>query len=446
MPDDALKPGTAIEGRFRVTTKIGAGGFSVVYNASCLQGGGKKFAVKAEQMDISTPQLRHEYKVYREMKGILGFSAAHYYGEVKQHRVLVLDRLGESIERKLERCGGVFDLKTTLQIADQIIVRVCAMHEKSLVHRDIKPLNICIGLDNKTLYIIDFGLAKVYRDRQTFVHSSMKSTGLVVGTDRYMSMNTHLGLSQSRRDDFESIAYMLIYFLKGKLPWQGVKEENKREKRKRVHRIKEQTSIKSLCEGLPSEFATFLGAWWLVSGGFVLAVPVLTSLPPPIPPPPFLILHAEYSRGLSFERQPDGPYCRGLFRSLYRRLGYHEQPLSWCWDAPPVAAVPPSSSRSSHKQGKDARALPQPLAPKAATAAAAAATVKANGADSKRRRPTITTKTVYIDLCTPTDEGDDDDGAREENSYPQKRRKTAGRDAVAAAADDDDDDDVEILA
>ena len=74
-----------------------------------------------------------------------------------------------------------------------------------------------------------------------------------------MSIATHLGLSQSRRDDFESIAYMLIYFLKGKLPWQGVKDEDKRAKRSRVHKIKEQSSVTTLCEGLPSEFATFLG-------------------------------------------------------------------------------------------------------------------------------------------------------------------------------------------
>ena len=106
MPDENLRPGCIVNQRFRVKSKIGAGGFSVVYNASCVYTNSKKYAIKAEEMEAANPQLRHEYKVYREMKDTLGFSPAYYFGESNNNKILVLERLGDSLERKLERCGG----------------------------------------------------------------------------------------------------------------------------------------------------------------------------------------------------------------------------------------------------------------------------------------------------------------------------------------------------
>ena len=146
-----------------------------------------------------------------------------------------------------------------LQIADQLLVRVNTLHEKSIIHRDIKPQNFVIGLGAKAseIYCVDFGLAKLYRDRKTLVHLPLRD-GSLAGTPRYASISNHLGIAQSRRDDLESIAYMLIYFLKGKLPWQGLKASDKRTKYGLILECKQDTTIHTLCDGLPREFYEFL--------------------------------------------------------------------------------------------------------------------------------------------------------------------------------------------
>ena len=146
-----------------------------------------------------------------------------------------------------------------LQISDQLLVRVHTLHEKSIIHRDIKPQNFVIGLGAKAseIYCVDFGLAKLYRDRKTLVHLPLRD-GSLAGTPRYASISNHLGIAQSRRDDLESIAYMLIYFLKGKLPWQGLKASDKRTKYGLILECKQMTTIRTLCEGLPREFSEFL--------------------------------------------------------------------------------------------------------------------------------------------------------------------------------------------
>lgn len=127
------------------------------------------------------------------------------------------------------------------------------MHENHYIHRDIKPDNFMIGYRGQKDHItlIDFGLAKKYRDNHTFKHIPYKEGKLLTGTARYTSINTHLGLEQSRRDDFESIGYLIILFLKGRLPWQGLKAKNKREKYEKIKEKKLITPLESLCKGLP---------------------------------------------------------------------------------------------------------------------------------------------------------------------------------------------------
>ena len=148
-----------------------------------------------------------------------------------------------------------------LLLADQLISRIEFIHGKNFIHRDMKPDNFLMGLGKKQgnqVYVIDFGLAKKFRDQRTHQHIAYRENKNLTGTARYASLNTHLGIEQSRRDDMESMGYVLLYFLRGSLPWQGLKAQTKREKYDKISDKKYSTPIEVLCKGFPSEFATYL--------------------------------------------------------------------------------------------------------------------------------------------------------------------------------------------
>lgn len=170
-----------------------------------------------------------------------------------------MDLLGPSLEDLFSFCGRKFGLKTTIMIADQMISRIEYMHSKNYIHRDIKPDNFLIGLGKRSnmVFVIDFGLAKKFRDPKTHQHIPYKENKNLTGTARYASINAHLGVEQSRRDDLEAIGYVLIYFIKGKLPWQGVNVQNKTEKYHKIMEKKMQTPVEYLCLGVPSKTFIF---------------------------------------------------------------------------------------------------------------------------------------------------------------------------------------------
>lgn len=199
-----------------------------------------------------------------------------------------MDLLGPSLEDLFGYCSRHFSVKTVLMLADQMIDRIEYVHSKLLIHRDIKPDNFLMGrgrLCNK-LYLIDFGLAKRYRDRRTKQHIFYRHDKNLTGTARYASINAHFGIEQSRRDDMESIGYVLMYFNRGSLPWQGLKAATKKQKYERISQKKLSTPIEVLCKGFPTEFAMYLN----------------------------------YCRGMRFEDAPDYMYLRQLFRILLRTL------------------------------------------------------------------------------------------------------------------------------
>ncbi len=137
---------------------------------------------------------------------------------------MVMDLMGPSLEDLYKFCGGRFSLKTTLMVGYQMLGTIQRLHGKNYVHRDIKPENFLMGLGKKShmVHIIDFGLAKRYRDSKTHQHIQYKENKNLTGTARYASVNAHLGIEQSRRDDLESIGYVLVYLANGTLPWQNL--------------------------------------------------------------------------------------------------------------------------------------------------------------------------------------------------------------------------------
>ena len=151
-----------------------------------------------------------------------------------------MDRLGPSLKSLYSRCNRIFPAQTVALIAIQLLDRLELLHNGGWLHQDIKPENICIGVEKtrSILYLIDYGTSSQYVDAVTKKHRARGPSTKIVGTARYSSLNNHYGYKQSRRDDLESLGYTLIYWLLGRLPWQGIPEADFRVKWKKVRRIK----------------------------------------------------------------------------------------------------------------------------------------------------------------------------------------------------------------
>lgn len=245
--------------KYRIDHYISSGSFGDIYQGTNLISG-DKVAVKLESTSTRHPQLKYEAKVYRALAGGTGIPVVHWFGVEGEYNALVIDLLGPSLEDLFRFCGRKFSCKTILLLADQLISRIRYIHSKGYIHRDIKPENFLMGLKSrgKQLYAIDFGLAKRYRDPRTHMHIPYKENKTLSGTARYASVNTHLGAEQSRRDDMESLMYMLIYFNRGSLPWQGFKAPTKKQTYDLILQKKITTSCRDLTQYLPPEFEYLL--------------------------------------------------------------------------------------------------------------------------------------------------------------------------------------------
>ncbi|KAH1147603.1 hypothetical protein GLYMA_15G171500v4, partial [Glycine max] len=211
---------------------IGSGSFGEIYSGTNIQTN-EEVAIKLENVKTKHPQLLYESKLYRVLQGGTGIPDVRWFGVEGDYNVLVMDLLGPSLEDLFNFCSRKLSLKTVLMLADHMINRVEFVHSKSFLHRDIKPDNFLMSLGWQ-VYCIDFGLAKKYRDSSTHQHIPYRENKNLTGTARYASMNTHLGIEQSRRDDLESLGYVLMYFLRGSLPWQGLKAGTKKHKYERI--------------------------------------------------------------------------------------------------------------------------------------------------------------------------------------------------------------------
>ena len=243
--------------------KMGNGSFGQIYQ--CLN---KKtneiLACKIESINELKPQLYHESKIMFLLKNCLGFPTCYDFIITGQDKILIMDYLGpnlETIMKKLPNNDPIkkFSIKTSLMIMIQCIERLKTLHEKGIIHRDIKPENFVIGPKNKErlIYLIDFGLSKkISNDKKLPL---IKVDRNIIGTMRYISMNTHKGYEQGKRDDLESLFYIIIYFIKGELPWQNIKTKSRAEKYSKIFEIKKKvTENGELVYGLPSEMGKIL--------------------------------------------------------------------------------------------------------------------------------------------------------------------------------------------
>ncbi|KAG4210332.1 hypothetical protein ERO13_A02G039800v2 [Gossypium hirsutum] len=342
-----------IGGKFKLGRKIGNGSFGELYlgiivtifllfffvffllfscfidfGVFCFAGvnvqSGEEVAVKLEPVKTKHPQLHYESKLYMLLQGGTGIPHLKWFGVEGEYSIMVIDLLGPSLEDLFNYCNRKFSLKTVLMLADQLINRVEYMHSRGFLHRDIKPDNFLMGLGRKAnqVYVIDYGLAKKYRDLQTHKHVPYRENKNLTGTARYASVNTHLGVEQSRRDDLESLGYVLMYFLRGSLPWQGLKAGNK--SRIICH-------FQVLCKSYSSEFTSYF----------------------------------HYCRSLRFEDKPDYSYLKRLFRDLFIREGYQfDCVFDWTMLRYPQAAsssrVRPSPKPGLNPQGVSAERTGRP--------------------------------------------------------------------------------------
>lgn len=247
-----------INNRYSIKKKIGKGSFGEVH-MGIDKITGLPVAIKLEHQ-TNKPMLQHEYAVYQQIRSPTGrIPKVFWFGKEGEYRVMVLEYLGDSVESLFNHCGRKFSLKTTLQIGIQIFDLLEHLHRHNFIHRDLKPENFLIGTGNNRnyIYMIDFGLAKRFKNNNK-VHMNISSGKKLVGTARYASVNSHNGIELSRRDDMESLVYLMIYFLKGILPWQGLPGNTREEKYEAIKQHKNHMNIATLCTGVPEEFYHFL--------------------------------------------------------------------------------------------------------------------------------------------------------------------------------------------
>lgn len=285
--------GKVVANNYKLVKKLGSGAFGQIWKAEHLKTK-EQVAIKFEDVNSKHQQLYYECKIYlwfHSDSTVIGQAIPQvlYYGTEGNFNLMVMDLLGKSLEDLFNDCQRKFSVKTVLMVAHQMIKRIEYIHSRRIIHRDIKPDNFAIGLGKHAhrIFIIDFGLAKKYMSSDG-KHIKYKDGKSLTGTARYASINTHIGIEQSRRDDMEGLGYVFMYFLRGKLPWQGLQAKEGDEKYVKIKQKKIMTNLETLCQGFPTEFLTYM----------------------------------QYCRTLEFDNKPDYRYIIDLFSNLFKSLGY----------------------------------------------------------------------------------------------------------------------------
>jgi casein kinase I family protein HRR25 len=223
--------------------------------------------------------------IYLKGKGI---PSIELYKEEDNYMVMIMQLLGKSLEGLLkESKDKKLSLKTVSLLGIELIPILKFIHDKHIIHRDIKPDNFAVGYDDPCqIYILDFGLAKKYRSSKTLKQIPMIKHSRLTGTARYASINALKGFEQSRRDDLESLGYVLAYLLRGTLPWQGIAAKTKEEKYAKILNKKINISTEKLLKNEPKEFIDYIN----------------------------------YCKNLEYEEEPNYNYLVNLFKDIITKV------------------------------------------------------------------------------------------------------------------------------
>ena len=291
--------------RFEINSSrlLGKGSFGEIYIAQDIEKNYQYCALKIENR-TKNYFLKIERNVMELTKNSIGFPQLITFNSQGESNYLAMNLLGPNLYDLFDVCDGHFTMQTTLLIGIQMLIRIQELHSKNYLHRDIKPENFLIGIGyhSNIIYIIDFGLSKKYKDSK-MNHLPYREHRPLTGTTRYASINNHLGIEQSRRDDLESIGYVLIYFIKKRLPWQGTLGSTKQSKYNKILEKKLMIPVELLCKDLPMEFTIYM----------------------------------KYVKSLRFDERPDYDFLKGLFTellsSLYSEKFYYDWTLRYPDDA-----------------------------------------------------------------------------------------------------------------
>lgn len=284
--------------KYTLVAKLGEGSFGMIYKATSPEG---EYAMKFERRNKSNLLLETEAQILNYLRGP-GVPLFKNFSINGNYNILIMQLLGKSLEEILHSSPkNHFSIRAVCNIGIQMIRIIHKIHDKHIIHRDIKPDNFVVGLgkESRSVYIIDFGLAKKYRSSTTLEQYPMKTGKKLTGTARYASINALSGLEQSRRDDLESIGYVLIYLLRGSLPWQGLPIKKKEDRYQKIMEKKKSTTPHELCRGFPKEFEEFM----------------------------------TYTRGLNYIEAPRYSYLIELLKKVLNQLGFEFDHFV-DWEAP----------------------------------------------------------------------------------------------------------------
>jgi serine/threonine protein kinase len=295
MDDIKNLVGTTIN-NYTIVKYINSGSFGNVFEAVHKKTGDKvalKIPIKNDERD-GLPSIMSEARIYKNIANPSNGIANMKIMKNKDTKIIVMDLLGPSLESLLSKHKR-FGMKTIILLAMSMIDIMKHIHTCGYIHRDIKPDNFAIGYDNPSkLYCIDFGLSKKYL-KKNGEHINFSDKKRFCGTARYASIAAHTNQEQSRKDDLESILYILVYMYKGKLPWQGIKHKDKKERYRLIGEKKQQVTPEELCEGMSKEFVVFL----------------------------------KYVRNLDFDEKPHYSALKKMFLKLYKSRNYKNDKLEW---------------------------------------------------------------------------------------------------------------------
>jgi serine/threonine protein kinase len=297
MNTDNLKRliGTDIN-KYTITRYISSGSFGDVFearNKKTEELVALKIPVQTSERD-GQKSLLDEARIYKQIADPEQGVANMKVTTCKEKRIIVMDLLGPSLESLVTEHKR-FGLKTIILLAMQMIDVIKYIHSRGYVHRDIKPDNFAIGhTERKKLFCIDFGLARKYI-KKNGEHIDFSDSRKFCGTARYASIAAHRFQEQGRKDDLEAIGYILVYLYRGKLPWQGIKHKDKKERYRLIGEKKEQLSEEELCANMPKEFCVFL----------------------------------KFVRGMDFDEKPPYSALKKMFVKLYESRGYKNDKLEF---------------------------------------------------------------------------------------------------------------------